>query len=106
MALRAAHGQAHPNRPRRTHPIDDVLGVVLLRNCAAFKINHVIAVESRRDQVISCRLRQEIAGQLGNREPIERYVSVERTNCPIPPRPHVAFVVDVIPVGICVSRRI
>jgi hypothetical protein len=85
VALGASNRQSQPHRGRRIHAIDDVGCVVLLRDCPALEVNHVIAVEAAGDALFHGRARQQVAGQLLNRELIEWHIAVERLDDPFAP---------------------
>ena len=85
--------------------------MIFLWDRAPFKVDHVVAIEPARNfDFASChrigRLRQQIAGQLLNRELIERQVAIEAVDNPLPPASHVATVVDVIAVRVGKACRV
>ena len=51
-------------------------------------------------------MRQQIAGKLFDREFVERQVAVEGADDPLAPLPHVAIVINMIAVGVGVTRQI
>ena len=51
-------------------------------------------------------LGQQIAGQLLDRELVERKIAVERGDDPVAPRPHHAMTVDVVAVRVGVARGV
>jgi hypothetical protein len=52
----------------------------LLVDGAAFAVGHRVAVKSGRDELVFGRVRQQVAGNLLDRELIERLVGVERAD--------------------------
>ena len=100
----ATHGESQPGRCRRARAVHHILHVIFLRYRAAFEVDHVVAVESARDFLLDRCARKQVTGQLLDRELVERHVAVEGVNYPIPPRPHLAQAVDVIPMSIGVTR--
>ena len=49
---------------------------------------------------------QQVAGQLLDRELVERQIAVERADDPVAPRPHPAMAVDVVAVRVGVARGV
>ncbi len=64
VAAGAAHGHAHPDAAGGFDTVHDVLGLILLRNRAAFEVDHVVTIEARRDLLLARRIGKEIARQL------------------------------------------
>ena len=64
----------------------------------------MVPVEAGRNLLIQGRIRQQVACQLLDREPIERHVAIEGIDDPIAPPPHVALAVSLIAVAVGVSR--
>ena len=58
----------------RFHAVDHVLDLILLRNRAAFEIDHVVAVETGGDLLLERGVGQQVAGQLLDGE-------LDRTAC-------------------------
>ena len=94
------HGQAQPDRGCRFHAIRRILHQELLENDSALRVRAMVPVESGGDQLVECRLGQQIAGKLINREPIKWHVVVQRADHPIAPPPHVARAVGLVSAGI------
>ena len=63
-------------------------------------------MEAGRELLLVRRVRKQVAGELLDREPIERHVGVERVDHPISPRPVVARRVLLEPVGVGIPGRI
>ena len=55
-------------------------------------------MKAGRDFLIERRARQQIAGQLLDRELVERHVRVERADDPVAPRPQFAVAVHLVAV--------
>ena len=106
VALGAARGQPHPHRGRRVRAVEDVLDPVLLRDRAALEVDHVVPVETGRQQLLRRRIRQQVAGKLVDGELVERLVRVEGVDHPVAPAPHEALVVDVVAVRVGVAGRV
>ncbi len=64
VATRATHGETQPGGARGACPVDHVLRMVFRGNGAAFKVDHVIAVEAGGDLVVEGGVGQQIARQL------------------------------------------
>ena len=77
VALRAPHGRAEPGDRHGPDPVPRVLGEVLLGLGAPFASHHIQAVESGGHELLGCRVGQEIAGELFDREPVEGHVAVK-----------------------------
>ena len=103
VAARAPHRQAHERGGGRLDAIDDVLDLILVGNRPTLEVDHVVAIEARRHLLIARRVRQQVAGELLDRELIERQVAVERVDDPVAPRPHAAVAVDVVAVRVGVA---
>jgi hypothetical protein len=98
-------------KPRKTvpdgiHPIDDVGVQILLRDRAAFEVDHVIADEPCRKPLLACGIREKIARKLPSDEFVPAQVVVERLDDPCAPWPHVASGIEMITVRIRVPREI
>ena len=106
VAHRAAGRQAHPHLRRRLRAVARVEHGVLFVDRAAFAGRDVAAVEAGADLLLERRVRQQVAGQVFDRELIERHVRVERLDHPIAVRPHLAEVVDVDAVRVGVAGRV
>ena len=87
MALGACHGRSHPRSEGRIHPIDDRDVSVLLVVRAAFIVRLGVSVKGGGDQLFLRGILVKISRQLFDREPVERFVTVERTDHVIAVRP-------------------
>ena len=63
---------------RRVHAIDDGDVAELLVVGAAFVVGQRVAMEGRGDELLVGRVGQQVAGDLLDRELVERLVGVER----------------------------
>ena len=106
VAARAAHGQAHPGGGRGFDAVDHVFDQILFGNRAALEVDHVVAIETGGDLVVRGGVGQQVAGELLDREAVERHVVVEGADHPVAPGPHVAMAVDVIAVGVGVAGEV
>ena len=106
MALRAAHCQAQPHGASRLDAIHHVLHPSLLGDAATLAVDHVIAVEPRRQFLLLRRIRQEITRKLPDRELVVAHVVVDRLHHPIPPRPHRALGIALVAVRVRIACRI
>lgn len=79
---------------------------LILRDDAAFLVDHGVPVEPGRDTLFLRRAGQEVAGELLEGEAVEGKVAVERRDHPVAPRPEFAVPVDLVPVAVGVARRI
>ena len=111
VAHGAAGSEAEPHGRRRLCAVAGVEHGVFLGNHSAFVRRDVAAVEAAGDLVVEdlvgrgirAVVLHEIAGQLQDRELIERHVAVERVDHPLPIGPHLAEVVEVDAVGVAVA---
>ena len=106
VALSTSSRQSHPHGRGRADAVGDVLGAVLFGSDTGLLGNHVIAVEPGRDPLFDRRIWQQVAGELFDRELIERHVRVEGVDDPIAPTPHEPLVVREIAVCVGVPRLI
>ena len=103
VAAAAGHRGAQPKGGHRFHLVKNVLHAILLRDAAALAINHVVAIEGRRQPLLVRRLRQQVAGKLLDGEVVVGLVCVQRAHHPIAPRPHIAVGVVLVTVGVGVA---
>ncbi len=96
VALAATQGQAEPHRPDGADAIRQHAGFVVLGLRSAFLGRQQQAVETRSDLLLLRAVRQQVAGQLFDRELVERLVLVERLDDPVAIRPDVPRVVRVV----------
>ena len=106
VALRAVGRQAQVDPADRLHAVGGVVGEVLFDDGAAFIGRGVAPLETGRDQLRLRRIRQQVAGDLLDRELVERLVRVEGFDHPVAVGPHLARVVEVQAVGVGVARGI
>ena len=67
---------------------------------------HVVAEEAGGSNLVRSRIGDQIAGNLLAEKLVVGLVFLECINHPIPPRPHVAVVIDREPVGVGIARSI
>ena len=102
--------QPHPDRRRGLGAITGVENEVFLRDRAPLAGRDIAAVEAAGDPIVENLLGRrglavvghQIAGQLQDRELVERHVAVECIHHPLPVGPDLAVVVDVDAVGVAV----
>ena len=78
---------SHPNGRCRHDPVDDVFRSILFINHAPLDRDRVIAIESGCQTGLVGRAGKHVAGNLLDRELIERHVRIERVNHPVAPNP-------------------
>ena len=83
VALRAGHGGAHEHGVGRVDAVDDGGVAELLVAGAAFVLGHRVAMEGGGDDLVFGRIRQQVSGQLFDRELVERLVLVEGLDHPV-----------------------
>ena len=65
-----------------------------------------IAMKPGGDPILFGRFRQQITGDLADRELIESHVAVQRINHPVPVGPHAADAIFFKPVGVGIPSQI
>ena len=107
VALRAAHGEAHPHGPQRGRAIQHLLIAELFGVCAALAIGEGVAIESGGHQGIEIAIGQQIAGELLDGELVKGNVAIERVDYPfaIAPGPG-ARAIFFVAVAIRVARQV
>ncbi len=103
VAARAAQGQAHPHRAGGRHAVDAVLGEELVDDDAPLAVQAVVAVERGGDALLQGRAGEHVAGELLDREPVERHVGVVGVDDPVAPAPHRPLAVGLVAVGVGVA---
>ena len=103
VTLRAAERHPQPRRAHGVHAVQHVIDPRLLGVAAAFAIGHVIALEAGRELLLGGRVRQEVAGELFERELVVRDVAVEGLDDPVAPRPVAAGGVRLEAVGVRIA---
>ena len=103
VAAGAPQGQPHPDGAGGRHPVDAVLGEELVDHDAALAVQAVVAVERGRDALVEGGVGQHVAGELLDREPVERHVGVVGVDDPVAPAPHRSLAVGLIAVGVGVA---
>ena len=101
----AGHGQSHPNCHGRVDPVDSVFQEELLQNQTSLGVVAIVPVETRRNDLIHGRVRQQVTGQLLDRKLIERHVGLVSFNDPVAPAPHCARSVVLIAIRIGIAGR-
>ena len=106
MATGTVQGDPEPRRPDGPHAVGDVLDSILLVDDAAFRVDSVVAVEARGDALAEGWIGQQVAGQLIGDEAVVRKVAVERVDHPVPPAPHRALGIVVVPVRVGIASHV
>ena len=100
VAARAPHRQPEPYGPRRRDAIDDGFHEVFVLGRTTLRRHAGIAVEAAGDLLLQRRVRQHVARELLDREPIEGQVPIEGADDPVAPRPHLLPLIEVQPVRV------
>ena len=107
VALGTADRQPQPDAAGGGHAIEDRLDAKLLLVGAPFGVGERLAVKGRGQPLARRRARQQVAGQLLDREAIERHVGVDRVDHPIAIPPGVGpRVVLLIAVGVGIAGQV
>ena len=100
VALAATHRRAEPGARHGAHPVRGVFGEVFLWLRAAFAGHHVQTIEGRGGLLFDGRIREQVAGELLNRELIKRLVPVEGINDVIAVRKNILVLVAMVTDGV------
>ena len=106
VAAAAVHREPHPGRARGLDAIDDVLGEPFLDDAASFAVEAMVAVEGRGHDLIARGVREQVAGELLDREGVEGLVVVESLDDPVAVGPHRALRVALEAVGVGVAGEV
>ena len=87
VARRATDGRPQPDRPDGGDPVLDLHHTEFLDIGPPFPVAQGLAKKPRGDLLLDRRLRQQVAGQLFDREPVEGHVAVESLDDPVPKSP-------------------
>ena len=88
------------------HGLDAIRNIFhdpFVRDCSAFRIDSVIAVETGGDLGEEISIFQQIAGHLFHDELIERHVVIQRHDEPVTPNPHVSEPIILITISVGVA---
>ena len=106
VALRAVQRESEPRGADGGNPILHRLYAIFLGVTAAFVVDLGVAVEARRDLLLQRRVRQQISGELIDRELVEGLVAIVGVDDPFAVGPDGAGEIDLITIGIRVARQI
>ncbi len=98
VALGTADRQAQPDDARRADAVDHRVEAEFERVDAPLFVEHRVAVKARGDPIGNGGTGQHVAGELLDRELVERHPRVDRRNHPVairPDRTHAVFFVSV-----------
>src|SRR5690349_15255730 len=102
MAAAATDGQPEPHGARRLQPVGDIFNTIFLVDDAGLAGDHVVAVEAGGDDRVEGlgvgSWREEIAGELPDRELIVGNILIEGADHPVAPGPRLPRVVAEITV--------
>ena len=88
MALTALNRQPEHRFADRIHAVEHRVHAELLRIHAPFFVKHRMSQEAGCDELILCRIRQEVASELLDQELVIRQIAIERVDHPISIEPH------------------
>ncbi len=106
VAAGTAERQAQKHRAGRGHAIDHRLDAKLFGVGPPFFVLQRVAVKAGGDPLIDRGLGQHVAGELLDREPIERHVGVQGVDYPIAILPDRAGIVVRVAVAVGVTRQV
>ena len=99
----ALAGEAHPGVRHRGRAVDGVAEEQLVVDRAALARRDVAPREPGGDLLVGRGIRQQVAGELPDRELVERKILVEGLHDPVAVEPHLPFVVEMQPVGVGIA---
>ena len=102
----AVKGEAHPGGADGFGHVHDVVDAVFFRDGSAFSVNGMIAEESGGELLFVGGVGQEVACDLPNGEIIEGEIAIEGVGDPVAPRPHRAFGVVLVAIGVSITGGI
>ena len=103
---RATDCQSEPHGSDRFGSIHRISHADLVVDRTTFAGRDVAAIETRCDPLFHRRVRQQVTGELLDRELIEGDVPIERSDDPITIRPERSFVIEMQPVRVAISCRV
>ena len=106
VALSTANRCPHPDLQRRVDTIDDRRIAKLFVVRSAFAVGECVPVKSGRDELILCRLRQQVSRKLLDRKLVERLVAVERADHPVAIQPDRSFRIVGVARRVCVASQV
>ena len=106
VALAAADGQSEPHRASRGDAIKDRINAELLGVNAALAVHLRVAMEPGGNELRRRRFFNEIAGELFDREAVERHVRIHRADDPVAIRPDRARRINAVSIAVRISRLV
>jgi len=90
VALRALQAEAHHGLSDAVHAVEHSLDAELFGDDRALLVDHAVAQETGRDDLVLCRARDQVAGELIDDELVVGLVAIEGVDHPVAPRPLLA----------------
>ena len=106
VTLRAAERETEHGLTERLHAVRVVVGEILLGDRAALVRHHIVALETRGDQIGVGAIGQKVSRQLLHEKAVVRFIVVEGLDDPVAPEPHVPTTVDGETVRVRVARGV
>ncbi len=106
VALRTLQRRTEPHGRGRRRAVEQPFPARFVGVDAALVVAHRVAVEAGRQHSLVAAIGQQVAGQLQQREAIERQVAVVGIDDPVAPLPHRARRIEVEAVGVGVAREV
>ena len=106
MTTTAIHRQPQPDGASGLSHLHHIIDAILFGDAASFSVDHVITQKTGREFLFERRIWKQIAGKLPDCKLVIRHVRIERVDHPVSPRPHRAFIVTLIAIGIGVPSGI
>ena len=106
VASAAVHRERHPGGTGGLDAIDDVFSEPFLDDAASLAVEAMVTIERRGHDLVAGGIREQVAGELFDRERIERLVVIEGFDDPVAVRPHHALRVALETVGVGVTGEV
>ena len=106
VALRALQAEAHHGFTDAVHAVEHALDAELFGDDRALLVDHAVAEEAGRDDLVLRCARDQVAGELFDDELVIGLVAVEGVDHPVAPRPLLAGQVFLEAVAVGVARGV
>ena len=106
VTARAADRKAHEHRAGGRCPVRHGFVPILFEIDPAFEVTGSVPMEAGCDQLVRGRIRQQVTGDLFNRELGERHVAVQRIDHPVAVFPNGTRGIDAVTVRVGVASGI
>ena len=106
VTLRTAHRQPHPDLERRIHAVLHSGDAKLFVVGSALVVDHRVAMEGSRENLLGRRVGEQVASELLARELVIRQVAVVGVDQPVSVTPHRAHQVFLVALRVGIARDV